>query len=59
MVSNYEGMKKVKGVIDGVMYGVRWKGQGTSLMKVREPTTCRCPVKAVEVLSKQCNCVST
>lgn len=21
---NYEDMKKVKGVIDGVMYGVRW-----------------------------------
>jgi len=55
VVSNYEDTKKVKGVIDGVMYGVRWKGQGRSLMKVREPTMCKCCVKAMEVLSKQCN----
>lgn len=30
------------------------EGQGRTLMKVREPAMCKCCVKAVEVLSKQC-----
>ena len=38
----------------GVMCGVRWDGQGRSLRKVKEATMCKCYVKALEALSKQC-----